>query len=1184
MNEKMTYPRLRPQTLISTFCFIFFIVTAALSQTNDEYQLLWKIEGEAVGSPSYLFGTMHVDDARVFNFSDAVLPAIESARYFALEVNPDSLMIAFTSKTYDITASEYYKKLLSPKDYQRLLKRFKEVNDFSLEDSEIRSPEAVLTMLVPDMDKEDDKSTFVDMYLLGHARTMQKEIVGLEDISTQMNFFENLDDDKKITEVLSSLDVSIDSIKNMKEIMTKIYATGNLDKIHEFVENNYKDGIYSDMTSRNRVMAKSIIEYMKTGSIFAGVGAAHLVGKENVIELLQNAGYKVSAVEARFTGVADTYKIDPSNGEWYTYIDDEMGYYLEIPRAPNVREESSNFTVKGYSDTTTGTNYLFMSIDLGYQLSEADQEALLQKMVENINDKRQGEILEMTKIDSDEFYGYDVVGALPDNQLIKSKYIVKNHLFYYFSAETDAEQIEENYVTRFLKSIIVKGVEKSTDAIGWREFESTVGAFKIEIPVEAKDVSREIPNPHNPEDDPYYLNMYMAAHTAERDNYLFRYNDQPLGYYVSEPEAAFDEMKTTLTQKSTLLSEPKVIYLDELEGREYELSLNNKYHSIARVYFRGNRTYLLLKQKLSTNEKISSDDPFFTSFKLLPYEEPNIKTYSPSDESFTINWFDKTSESIDSEEYNNLQIKDSHDYTSVNPKSGGVYQFGYHEIKKYFRTSSYKAFLDDYKNGDIIYNDSIIKQEIKVVKGDSVVQFAIKKKNAMNVKSQTVTRIWINNNKVQFARALVSDEEANSPLVEKIFNSVIMKPAEETIDIFRSKAALIIEDLKSEDSTTYRTALNAFNYYEFEDDELPLLQKAFNYNFPEDRIAEIKATLIDEFIYLDDPSSIGILEDYYRSEDLSDELKSSVLVAISKLESEDNLNIYNDLLFSNPPKLRDSYDYRLLSPFEDSLQYAKVHYKKLLNLMPYVQYRKDILNIATDLYNSDLNAKDMVSENEAQLLEYLKADYDNFKIESNKEDEVDYIYENTLFAYLKLLNNYKCNNEAFDAISEELVNNDTQKWLKLQAVTARLFNEYSFPKEQLDALIDNLYYRFEIMEVFHKLNKLSTINKRYLKPEAFAKLSFYNNVGEEEGYPDFITIEKKIKRNDAIFYVVKFGFEAEKTDSEDSAYIGIVGPINKISQENPMKMFDALSYWNTFDANWETEAENLINEYLEAAD
>ena len=30
--------------------------------------------------------------------------------------------------------------------------------------------------------KEDDKSPFIDMYLLGHARTMDKETVGLENI------------------------------------------------------------------------------------------------------------------------------------------------------------------------------------------------------------------------------------------------------------------------------------------------------------------------------------------------------------------------------------------------------------------------------------------------------------------------------------------------------------------------------------------------------------------------------------------------------------------------------------------------------------------------------------------------------------------------------------------------------------------------------------------------------------------------------------------------------------------------------------------------------------------------------------------------------------------------------------------------------------------------------------------
>ncbi|WP_111682915.1 TraB/GumN family protein [Winogradskyella tangerina] len=1180
----MISPLFRTVNLIYFFCFSIFLSITVNGQTENEYQLLWKIEGPSSDAPSYLFGTMHIDDARVFNFSDAVLPAIESTKYFALEVNPDSLMVAFARQKYDVSANDYFKGLLSPEDYLRLSERFEEVNDISLEDSGIMSPQLVLTMLIPDFNKEDDKSTFVDMYLLGHARTMDKEIVGLENIDEQISFFDRQEDEKKIKEVRYNLNMSLDSIKQVKEIMTEIYATGNLNKIKEFVEQNYSDGIYSDMTSRNKQMASSIIKYMKTGSIFAGVGAAHLVGNDNVIELLQNEGYKVSAVDAEFTGVADTYKIDPSKGEWHSYIDNEMGYYVEIPARPNLEENSGKFTVHGYGDTSTNTNYLFMAIDLGYDLHEDDQDALLNKMIENINEKRSGEILDQKQIKYQNYAGYDVTGRLPGDILIKSKYIVKNNLFYYFSAETSADQIDEDYIKRYLNSIVINGVKKKSDDLGWREFKSEEGAFRIEIPVEPQDLSREYPNPINPDDDPYFLNLYLATNTKERNNYLFRYNDQPLGYYMNEPEAAFDEMKNTLTQKSTLLSEPKVIYLEDMEGREYELSLNDKYHSVARVYFRGNRTYLLLQQKLAVNEKISPDDPFFDSFKLLPYAKPELKDYTSSNESFKIKWFENTTESVDTTGYDKTQVEDSNDYTSVNPKSGGVYQYGYSNIKKYFRIKSYKAFLEEYKKADLEYNDSIVKERVFAVKGDSVVQFSVKNKNSFNVKSQTISRIWLNNNRIQIARAIVSDEEANSDLINEVFNSVRMSPPANDIDIFSSKAKLIIKDLKSKDSLTYQSALEAFNYYEFDKEELPLLHNVLKYKFPKERNELIKEALIDEFVYSEDPSSIKVMAEYYKEGDISDDLKSSILVAIPQLKSSDNLEFYNQLLFSDPPTNRDAYHYSLLSPFQDSLQYAVNNFDKLMGLIQYPQYRKDILNVVMDLCKSELEVEDLVKANENEIFKYLKNDYDTFILENEKDVEVDYIYESVLFAYLKLMNFYKSDNKSFDSISKELLQSESKRWMRLQALTARLFNGYKIPEQQFKELIEDYYFRFEIIEVYHRLNKLKDVDKRYLKPEEFAKLSLYNYADQDDEFPDQIDVFKKIEMDNKEFYVVKFSYNSEESDGDRNTYLGVVGPINTISQEKPIKMFDAISYWDTFDDNWKSNVDELISELLEYAD
>ena len=50
------------------------------------------------------------------------------------------------------------------------------------------------------------------------------------------------------------------------------------------------------LVNRNKNWISKIGEYAKDQPTFFGVGAGHLAGKEGVINLLREAGYKVTAV------------------------------------------------------------------------------------------------------------------------------------------------------------------------------------------------------------------------------------------------------------------------------------------------------------------------------------------------------------------------------------------------------------------------------------------------------------------------------------------------------------------------------------------------------------------------------------------------------------------------------------------------------------------------------------------------------------------------------------------------------------------------------------------------------------------------------------------------------------------------------------------------------------------------
>ncbi|HXB96044.1 MAG TPA: TraB/GumN family protein, partial [Puia sp.] len=51
--------------------------------------------------PSYLYGTIHLNDKRLFVFDDSVYRAIEKTEGLAIEVNPDELAAWFVNKMFD---------------------------------------------------------------------------------------------------------------------------------------------------------------------------------------------------------------------------------------------------------------------------------------------------------------------------------------------------------------------------------------------------------------------------------------------------------------------------------------------------------------------------------------------------------------------------------------------------------------------------------------------------------------------------------------------------------------------------------------------------------------------------------------------------------------------------------------------------------------------------------------------------------------------------------------------------------------------------------------------------------------------------------------------------------------------------------------------------------------------------
>ena len=76
---------------------------ASLAQTiNESHELLWEISGNGLDSKSYLFGSLHSNDRRLFNLTDSTYFALNEAELIVLETDVFSMFSTLDTRVSSI--------------------------------------------------------------------------------------------------------------------------------------------------------------------------------------------------------------------------------------------------------------------------------------------------------------------------------------------------------------------------------------------------------------------------------------------------------------------------------------------------------------------------------------------------------------------------------------------------------------------------------------------------------------------------------------------------------------------------------------------------------------------------------------------------------------------------------------------------------------------------------------------------------------------------------------------------------------------------------------------------------------------------------------------------------------------------------------------------------------------------
>lgn len=288
MKQKLILKKHKP------ICSLLVILLPYVVQAQ-ETSILWKITGNELSKPSYLFGTIHMIPKRDFFLTKPMEDAFEQSEVLVTEINMDVTL----------------------KQQLQLAQRIVLPNDKSYKDYlDEQAFAAFYSYLIDSLNIKQNK---VDRYirikpiflsglimkeLLGRIKSYENEffkiakrndmeLLALETINEQMDIVDSISLDLQFKD----LENSVSYVSDYNQLL-EAYKKQELDQLCNIMEGDtdFQTVKTIMLDNRNLKWAKKIKVTISGKSCFIAIGAAHLCGNQGIIKLLEKTGYTVEPV------------------------------------------------------------------------------------------------------------------------------------------------------------------------------------------------------------------------------------------------------------------------------------------------------------------------------------------------------------------------------------------------------------------------------------------------------------------------------------------------------------------------------------------------------------------------------------------------------------------------------------------------------------------------------------------------------------------------------------------------------------------------------------------------------------------------------------------------------------------------------------------------------------------------
>ncbi|MDX1955423.1 MAG: TraB/GumN family protein [Chitinophagaceae bacterium] len=1131
---------------IFTIITLFWLTSSSI-QSNAQQEkwpstFLWKISGNGLKKDSWLYGTIHLQDKRLFNFGDSLYHAIERAEGLAIEINLQEFL-----------DSMIYRMIIKEEDEEEeAVKEEAPLTDAEEKALQARTRESIKARrqkLVNQL-KYGEMPTIMDAYLYGIAQRSQKWLGAVEDVTDQLGMLDEFGGGLKEKELLAS----DKELKFTLEKMIAIYLARDLQGIANLYMPNLATELKDTMmVKRNHKMASSMDSLSGVRSMFFAVGAAHLPGSQGVINLLRKKGYSVTPVFSKKETPAEVYASRLSALPWIKMVENhDSAYTVEIPGpASDITAYGDLVKMKMHYDLNTLTLYM-----TGHALSQVKEDylpKLMEEYAKNMN--AIGKPRDTKTIIKNGVKGLEAYFNTPDGFFRVQLFIQQNILYLVIAGSEKMIRLMSPDVNKFFQSFAILKRKEPIANGEWKPFTIQGKAFSVSLP----GTPRQNKGLEKGATQGGWVSSVYDLMDAENGLYfLVQTRDLDAGYHLNGDTSWFSSFKENFSMPDGF----EIDSIDVWEGfprlQVGGYAGEQKVYLQAMVVLRGSRVYSLMTAGADKESALKVRDQLFGSFRLTDFPTKPAQVQLAPDRTFSSSAAAPIRYKPLEEEEDAVVTADvsSVRYVAYDPSDAVSFVVTKEAISPYAWYPDDSTFFAKKFEPYQSWGDSVIRYKETLNGKLPARDYVVRMNDNHNVKH---VRLVLNGDTLFTLFTFIPETSLDEKRYTTFFDEFKVTKEVSSQSIFSDRSGKLKQGLASTDSATFAKAVDAFTEMTFYKKDLPFLHDGLTRIYRDDSTMyyTMQDRIIDELSKLKDPSTIQFIKERYKKIPASSaKVRLGMIAALSGIHTKESYDLIRELLVKDPPSTTTGIymPYRMM----DSLDLGVSLFPDILPLYNHPAWVGVMVDLSVRVLDSARLDVQLLDPYKQVILHHADTSLESIRIKLEEESEEYSGYMSSdLIRLLAYLNDAECQERlrGFLAIDEIQTKFDAALGLARngQAVDAAIWEELAASND----------YRIELYEELEKMDKEALYPAKFRTQAYFAESYLYNYASDDYSPSEMVLLgERKAtyKGSLARFFLFKVAYGEEGEENSES-YLGMVGPFSLNEKEWHSK--DALSmiYW-----------------------